>query len=341
MTHDSMTAGQEDRTDSGAFVGALLLTNHGEETSYNSKIHVLMEDNYELVNTGGMCIDNVCDVDILESNNTKVLELKIKSKKEITPSVDNINMTVILETNCEKNITISENIDMEVIHSWTLEVQAKDTRDINWDHLDLEDTYRFSQDYTLTNQGPSMVSNTSVLVLIPADSHWVNQPSVVYDDVDCIEDASLPVPETVPENVAKTTELISCSNGPCRMFQCHQGLMRKGTPRNTLVTSLSFQKKTARGMETKNAFLVVTSICVKDSTGETHCTKGKKRFTYYSQSLGDMIIENWKYVLAAAVSLMVILITFAIFKRFRIFSRVRIFKVAEEDDEDKIEMRRK
>jgi len=221
-----------------------------------------------------------------------------------------------------------------VAQKCSLNVEAKQKSvDVIFDEFDIENTHSLTLDHTVTNQGPSMAKDYSILVLIP--SLWVDNVRLSYDESDCKEDSSMTAPRIPYDSVDSSTELISCASGPCRVFNCKQGLMEKDALRN-LVVSLNFQKNVAKTLEKKTRFLVVTQVCTKDAQGSVKCPeegKSKTRFVYNSQSIGDIIIDNWKYVLAATVSLIVIFLTFACFKRFRIFEKVRIFKPDDDMDE--------
>ena len=262
-------------------LGILTLSNTGSEASPTTNLTLILDSpEFRFPRTeNGNCFQDGTEgtyssrscTNIFLNNGTELpIEIKlVPVSPPIRPGVEEISVSVSVVDQCqgEINTRYEQNLNIPVVHHWTLTPQLTGGKDspVTWSHDYQEKTLKKSLDFTITNQGPSMSSRTRLYVYLPSH-RLIGNVRVEFEDENCtqVDNNHLPTPPAVSSSPSGEHSMqISCSvREDCLVYECLVYQTEKNGNKALGVRFEFRQKEAEEEYEGMTEFSVVTPVCV-------------------------------------------------------------------------------
>ena len=332
-------------------LGSLALSNTGSEASYNTQLNVTIHSGARLSfprTEDGSCRKDIQNGTFSRSCNIfvdKSLEVPIEvvPLTPIKPGVNVITVSVTVKDHCmgRNNTKYNQTVNIPVVHRWTLKPQLTAGKDspVSWSYDSPERTSSKSLDYTITNLGPSMSTETHLYVYLP-DHRLIRNMEVQFDGETCSggNKRYLQTPPVVSSSSAEDEMQISCTTrGNCLLYKCPVNQTERSNSK-PLRVSYDFRLKEAES-EGVTKFSVLTSVCVQQAVQTKDCSEAGEilntasQFRYYPTLL-HLIYSNWQILVAVCDAILVSIIAHLLARKFNLFQRARIVRNQGEGEEE-------
>ena len=333
-------------------LGNLNLSNSGEEASYNTNLTVTISSAAMLRLKIGTENSNCrrynqtvrsCIIFVDENKTDEMVPIEVIPVSPIEPDVDDITVNVTVMDFCmgEKNTDYDKKLTIPVVHHWTLKPELTAGKDSleTWNYDSKETTLSKSLVYTITNEGPSKSSNTTLYVFLP--NHRLiekENTNVKFDNKICkVDNGNLQTPPEASASSGEHKMTISCTKQEdCLIYECPVNQMEKNRTKQLTVRYEFRSKEAQEESDDLTEFSVVTSVCVQPADESKDwskiCSKDVKtldthsEFIYYPATTLDIITSNWQIIVAVGAAILVLVSAILLAWKFDLFQRARIVR---------------
>jgi len=356
----SFVAGADDVGPEGALLATLELENSGAETAYNIEVTINLGGDSALFDLADRtrCVGNKCTIKIIENGATETMEIRVKSRETIPPTLKQITATITTSTTCYRPAPQEQVASVKVIQKWALRSNAPKQQQVTWEYGSPGGLHPFSLYYTIKNQGPSVADGPKVYILLPKNQLFLpkdpnTKAGLVPDSSGSCSEVTMnsEIQDEMNKLKGRTTDdvvSLSCIKGStyseCQVFECStKGSLQEMPAKRTVNAEIkmSFNKTAVENdKEGRTVFSVSPIVCgqtSEDGVTKIACDKygkGTVEFDYYPLDLGAIILNNWELVGGAVIGIIVIIITFIIFWKCNCFQKVRYYDKKFEEEEE-------
>merc|ERR1712013_902926 len=131
----SFVAGADDVGPEGALLATLELENSGAETAYNIEVTINLGGDSALFDLADRtrCVGNKCTIKIIENGATETMEIRVKSRETIPPTLKQITATITTSTTCYRPAPQEQVASVKVIQKWALRSNAPKQQQVTWE----------------------------------------------------------------------------------------------------------------------------------------------------------------------------------------------------------------
>ncbi|XP_023333150.1 uncharacterized protein LOC111704974 [Eurytemora carolleeae] len=310
----------------------------------------------------------VCNLKALMKDDKSSVKLEIDSPTGFIPEPQ-LDIRVSASSACSKKV-FSENLRIDIKQIWDISatptsadktlIWRENTPDRNKEELQI-----VKHEFQIINSGPSMNSESEILVFLPSDHPLTNEASVVLGGNPCTEEGDLefrripPQPSALPhqnvENVfcsiRAMCRVISCKLAPlypstiyivfsvfcsiramCRVISCKLAPLYPSTS-NSIMLSVSYNFSIGGAENSSHSvFQLVTGVITVDYRNQERKAVSSTTFKFSATTFLEEVLNYYELIMALVACIVLIVLINFVFKYFDVFNKVRIYKNKHPDE---------